>query len=143
MNELRLFDPLSLDPLDPLDTAWRALAAPWRLVPANGAPRIRIDLSEQDGSYLVKAEIPGVRKDDIDVHIDGSLVTISVETSAEKEEKVQGRLLRKERQTGFASRSFSLACPVDEAHADAQYRDGVLALKLPKKAASTQRLKVQ
>jgi len=143
MSELRLFDPL-----DPIDDTFRALMRPWRFGPANVAPRIKIDLSEQDGSHLVKAEIPGLRKEDIDVRIDGDQVTISAETKTktktEKEEKDKGRVLCKERQEGYASRSFTLACPVDEAHADASFKDGVLSLKLPKKAAtSTKRLAIQ
>lgn len=141
MNELRLSDPLALDPID---DAFRALMRPWRFGQTDVAPRIKIDLSEQDGSYLVKAEIPGVRKEDIDVRIDGDLVTISAETKTEKEQKDNGRVLCKERREGYASRSFTLACPVDEARADASYKDGVLSLKLPKKAAtSTKRLAIQ
>ncbi|MBT9524341.1 MAG: Hsp20/alpha crystallin family protein [Rhizobacter sp.] len=141
MSELRLFDPLALDPID--DT-FRALMRPWRLGALDVAPRIKIDLSEQDGSYLVKAEIPGVKKEDIDVRIDDDLVTISAEAKSQKEEKEGGRVICKERQEGYASRSFTLACPVDEARAEANYKDGVLALKLPKKAAtSTKRLAIQ
>ncbi len=96
------------------------------------------------GSYLVKAEIPGVRKEDIDVRINGSLVTISAEAKTEKQVQDNGRVFCKERQEGYASRPFTLACPVDEDHADASYKDGVLSLKLPKKAAtSTKRLAIQ
>jgi HSP20 family protein len=117
---------------------------PWGFGLAEAAPRIKIDVSEQDGSYLVKAEIPGVRKEDIDVRIDGDQVTISAGTKTEKQEKEKGRVIFKERQEGYASRSFTLACPVDEAHAEASYQDGVLSLKLSKKAAtSTKRLAIQ
>lgn len=141
MNELRLFDPLALDPID--DT-FRALMRRWRSALADVAPRIRIDLSEQDGSCLVKAEIPGVRKEDIDVRISGSLVTISAEAKTQKQVKDNGRVFCKERQDSYASRPFTLACPVDEDHADASYKDGALSLKLPKKAAtSTKRLAIQ
>lgn len=141
MSELRLFDPFALDPID--DT-FRTFMRPWRAGMPDAPPRIKVDLSEQDGSYLVKAEIPGVRKEDIDVRIDGDQVTISAETKTEKEEKDNGRVLCKERHEGYASRSFTLACPVDEALADASYKDGVLALKLPKKAAtSSKRLSIQ
>lgn len=142
MNEPRLLDPLSLDPID---DAFRALMRPWRLGLNDAAPRIRIDLSEQDGNYLIQAEIPGVRKEDIDVRVDGDLVTISAETSNEKEETDKGRVLCKERQQGYASRAFTLACPVDETQSEASYKDGVLSLKLPKKAAaaSARRLAIQ
>jgi len=141
MNELRLFDPLALDPFE--DT-FRSLMKPWRVGGMEAAPSIKIDLSELDSSYLVKAEIPGVRKEDIDVRVDGSTVTISAELKKEKEEKKEGRVLRRERREGYASRSFTLACPVDEGRAEALYVDGVLELKLPKKAAtSTKRLSIQ
>jgi len=141
MNELRPFDPLALDPFE--DT-FRSLMRPWRMEAMEAAPRIKLDLSELDSSYMVKAEIPGVRKEDIDVRVDGNMVTISAEVKTEKEEKKEGRVLRSERQQGYASRSFTLACPVDEAKAAAKYENGVLELTLPKKAAtSTKRLAVQ
>jgi HSP20 family protein len=141
MNDLRLIDPFALDPIDDV---FRSVMRPWRLALSEAAPRIKIDVSEQDGSYLVKAEIPGVRKEDIDVRIDGDQVTISAETKTEKQEKDKGRVVFKERQEGYASRSFTLACPVDEAHAEAKYQDGVLSLKLNKKATtSSKRLAIQ
>jgi HSP20 family protein len=141
MNEMRLFDPFSMDPLD---DGLRSLLRPWRTDLAESAPRIKLDLSEQDDSYTVKAEIPGVRKEDIDIRIDGNQVTISAEVKTEKEEKEGSRVLRRERHQGYSSRSFTLACPVDETRSDAKYKDGVLELKLPKKAAtSSKRLAVQ
>jgi len=141
MNDLRLIDPFALDPIDDV---FRSVMRPWRLALSEAAPRIKIDVSEQDGSYLVKAEIPGVRKEDIDVRIDGDQVTISAEIKTEKQEKDKGRVIFKERQEGYSSRSFTLACPVDEAHAEAKYQDGVLSLKLNKKATtSSKRLAIQ
>jgi len=141
MNDLRLIDPFALDPMDDI---FRSVMRPWGLALSEAAPRIKIDVSEQDGSYLVKAEIPGVRKEDIDVRIDGDQMTISAETKTEKQEKDKGRVIFKERQEGYASRSFTLACPVDEAHAEAKYQDGVLSLKLNKKATtSSKRLAIQ
>ncbi len=132
MNELRTIDPFALDPFD---NTFRSLLRPWRFEMTEAAPRIKLDLMEQNGSYAVKAEIPGVKKDDIDVRIDGNTVTISAEMKSEKEEKGNGgRILRQERQEGYASRTFSLACPVDEGKVQASYRDGILSLTLPKKA---------
>ena len=141
MKELRLFDPLALDPLD---DSLRSLLRPWRMETMEAAPRIKLDLSEQDASYTVKAEIPGVRKEDIDVRVEGNMVTISAEVKKEKEEKKEGRVLRSERQEGYASRSFTLGCPVDDGKAIAKYENGILELTLPKKApTSTKRLAVQ
>lgn len=135
MNELRLsndwFD------VEPMDNLLRGMLRPWRLESAERmAPQIRIDLSEDDSAYTLKADIPGVAKDDIDVRIDGRQVTVSAEVKQEKEEKDGGRVLRSERRFGWASRSFTLDCPVDDSKAEAQYRDGVLQLRLPKKAGS-------
>jgi len=142
MNELRLFDPLALEPFE---ESFRSLMKPWwRSEAMEAAPRIKLDLIERDDSYAVKAEIPGVRKEDIDIRVEGNLVTISAEMKKEKEEKKEGRVLRRERQEGYASRSFTLACPVDDGKAEAKFVDGVLELTLPKKApTSTKRLAVK
>ena len=94
-------------------------------------------MQEAEGSYTVKAEIPGVRREDIDVRIDGNVVSISAEVKKEKEEKKDGRILRSERQYGMASRSFTLACDVDEAKSMAKYKDGILELTLPKTTKTT------
>ncbi len=135
MNEIRTIDPFALDPVDDV---FRSLMRPWRFEVPEGAPRIKIDLTEEDGSYAVKADIPGVKKDDIDVRIDGNTITISAEVKSAKEEKGNGgRVLRHERQEGYASRSFTLACPVEESKVEAHYKDGILALRLPKKVTST------
>lgn len=140
MNELRTKDPLALDPFE---EAFRGLLRPWRLEGGDRTPQIRVDVHEDDGGYTIKADIPGVKKEDIDVRVDGNVVTVSAEVKREEEEKKDGRVLRSERHYGYASRSFSLASDVDEAKADAKYADGVLTLKLPKKAqASSKRLSI-
>ena len=147
MNELRTLDPFAIDPFnfDPFEDGFRALMRPMQLEIQDASPRIKLDLSEQDGSYAVKAEIPGVKKDDIEVRVDGNTVTISAELKSEKEEKGNGgRVLRRERQEGYASRSFTLACPVDEGKVKASYQDGILALSLPKKVdSSSKRIAIQ
>ena len=134
MNELRVPDFFALDPME---DAFRSLLRPWRADLAERAPQIKIDLTEHEGDFAVKAEIPGVRKEDIDVRIEGNQVTITAETKKDKEEKKGGRVLRSERQYGYASRSFTLASAVDETKADAKYQNGVLELTLPKKAGSS------
>ena len=136
MNELRIND---LFDLDPFETRLRDLMRPLRFEGVERAPQIRIDLHEQDDCYMVKADIPGVRKEDIDVRIDRNQVTISAEVKKESEEKKDGRVLRSERQYGFASRSFALASEVDDGKADAKYQNGVLELRLPKRTGSAKR----
>lgn len=83
------------------------------------------------------ADIPGVKKDDIHVTIDGNQVSISAETKQEKEVKEGEKVLRSERYYGKVARSFSLENEIDETSAQASYNDGVLELTLPKKAATS------
>lgn len=103
---------------------------------AEAMPRMKVDVAESNGAYLVTAELPGVKKDDIHVTIDGSQVTLAAEVKREKEASQDERVLHTERLFGKVSRSFTLPQEVDEAKAEAKFRDGVLELKLPKKAAA-------
>lgn len=108
------------------------------------APTMSVDVKERENAYAIHAEIPGVKKEDIHVSIEGNRVSISAETKIEKEEKEGEKLLRSERYVGKVARSFTLAQDVDEARAQAKYSDGVLELTLPKKAAgSVKKLTVQ
>ena len=97
--------------------------------------RFLADIAESDKAYTVYAELPGVKKDDIQISIDGDQVAISAETRAEKEVKDGERVLRSERYSGKVYRAFALGCAIDEDAASARYADGVLELTLPKKAA--------
>ena len=103
------------------------------------APRIRVDVTESEAAYVVSAELPGVKKEDIQVSIDGAQVTLSAEVKREREAAEGNRLLHVERSYGKASRSFTLPQELDEAKAEARFRDGVLELTLPKKAAAARR----
>jgi HSP20 family protein len=135
MNELSKLDALFDLELD--DDFPRGFVRPWRAGALPRAPQIRIDVRETDTAYAVKADVPGVRKEDIDVRIEGNRVTIGAETKEEKEEKKDGRVLRQERRYGYASRTFTLGSDVDDTKADAKYANGVLELDLPKKAGTT------
>lgn len=99
-------------------------------------PRMKVEVAEKNGAYIVTAELPGVRKEDIDVAIDGAQVTLSAEVKREKEVSKDERVLHTERTFGKVSRSFALPQELDEAKAEAKFRDGVLELTLPKKAAA-------
>ena len=99
-------------------------------------PRAKVDVAEKNGAYLVSAELPGVKKDDIHVTIDGAQVTLEAEVKQEKEASKDERVLHRERTYGKVTRSFTLPQEVDEAKAEAKFRDGVLELTLPKKAAA-------
>ena len=105
---------------------------------------IRMDVTENDKAYVVHAEVPGAKKEDVHVTIDGNQVAISAEAKTRKEQKEGEKVLRTERSYGKAYRAFTLAQEVDETNAEAKYTDGVLELTLPKKAAaSATRLMIQ
>ena len=104
-------------------------------------PRMKVDVAERNGAYTVTAELPGVKKEDIQVTIDGAQVTLTAEVKREREAAQDERLLHAERIFGKVSRTFTLPQEVDEAKAEAKFRDGVLELALPKKSA-TQRKQI-
>ena len=99
------------------------------------APRLKVDVTEKNGAYLVSADLPGVKKEDIQVAIDGAQVTLSAEVKREKEVADGERVLHVERSFGKVSRSFSLPQELDEDKVEAKFKDGVLQLTLPKKTA--------
>lgn len=111
---------------------------------AGAVAQFRVDVTENDNAFRLHAEIPGVKKDDIQITIDGDQVAISAEVKQEKEVKDGERVLRAERYYGKMQRAFSLGQTVDETQASAKYTDGVLELTLPKKAAtSAKRISIQ
>ena len=99
--------------------------------------QFRVDVSETENAFVIRAEMPGLKKDDINVNIDADQVAISAEVKNEKEAKDGERTLRSERFYGKVHRAFQLAQPVDENSASARYTDGILELTLPKKAAAS------
>ena len=101
--------------------------------------RTKVDVAEKNGAYKVSAELPGVKKEDIQVAIDGAQVTLSAQVKQEKEAAQDERVLHAERVFGKITRSFTLPQEVDEAKAEAKFRDGVLELTLPKKAAAARK----
>ena len=102
----------------------------------NTAVKFRADVIENDKAYTVHAELPGVKKEDIQISIDGDQVSISAQVKRENEVKDGERLLRSERYTGKFYRAFALGTAIDEDAVNARYVDGVLELTLPKKAAA-------
>ena len=97
--------------------------------------QIKLDVNEDDNAYTVHAEIPGAKKEDIHVSIDGGQVSISAEVKNEKEVKEGERVLRSERYYGKVARAFVLDQDVDETTAEAKYNNGILELRLPKRAS--------
>ena len=106
--------------------------------------QFRVEVSESENAYTIRAEIPGVKKEDIQISIDNDQVAISAEVKNEKDARDGERLLRSERYYGKVQRAFQLGQPVDDNAAAARYNDGILELTLPKKAAtSAKRINIQ
>jgi HSP20 family protein len=99
----------------------------------------RLDVSETDKTFEVKAELPGVKKEDVHVSIDGQRVTIEGECQQANEQRQGEQVVYSERSTRKYQRSFTLPSEVDDASAQARLEDGVLMLSLPKKQGGTAR----
>ena len=97
---------------------------------------IRLDVKETAQAYAVHAELPGVKKQDIAIEINGNEVSLTAETRRETDAGEGEKWLRVERYFGKTARKFVLPVEVDEARAEAKFADGVLELTLPKKAAA-------
>jgi HSP20 family protein len=128
-REVTRFDPFF--DMTPLWNDWRLPA-----IDLEPAPTIKMDVAEDDKGYTVKAEIPGVTKEDIAVSVDGNMVSISAEVKHDKEEKDGEKVLRSERYYGAVARSFTLPTDIDMGTAAATYEGGVLTLTLPKTAGT-------
>ena len=141
MANLTRYDPFETG-LEPFDDLFRGFYRPVRM--DRELPQFKMDVKEDDKSYTVHADLPGVKKEDIHVSIEGNTVAITAETHTESEQKDGEKVLKRERSYGKVYRSFSLGADIDEASATARYNDGVLELVLPKKvAAASKRLAVE
>ena len=138
MSNITRFDPFH-DIVDDLFKGFFVRPVAYDGRSALETPRLKVDVTEKNGAYLVSADLPGVRKEDIQVAIDGAQVTLSAEVKREKGVAEGERVLHIERSFGKLSRSFSLPQELDEAKAEAKFRDGVLELTLPKKTAAARK----
>lgn len=136
MSKISLFEPFKASSIGPLDDVLGGFFRPMR-IGEQPELQIKMDVRENDNSYSVHAEIPGVKKEDIRVTIDGNQVSISADVKQEKEIKDGERLLRSERRYGKITRTFLLGSEVDDSQSEAKYNEGVLELTLPKKAVTS------
>lgn len=144
MANITRFEPFSelvrTEPFGDFDSMFKGFMLRPMFQGANAAPQMKLDVTEDDKVYTVKAEIPGVKKEDIKISIDGNQVSISAEVKKETEKKEGKKVVHSERFYGQVARSFTLDQEVDRASAKANYKDGVLEAVLPKKpgTAATQ-----
>jgi HSP20 family protein len=137
MANITRFDPFN-DLVDDLFKGYFVRPASWT-EGRDAVVRMKVDVAEKGDAYVVHAELPGVRKEDIQVAIDGAQVTLTAEAKRESDAREGERWLHVERIVGKATRSFSLPQELDDANAQATFRDGVLELILPKKAAAARK----
>ncbi|MBF6990023.1 MULTISPECIES: Hsp20/alpha crystallin family protein [Cupriavidus] len=134
MSNLRRYDPFSIEPLgDVLQSMLRN----WRIAPDTSLP-FKVDVAESDASYTIAADLPGVKKEDINVTVDRGTVMISAKLERASEEREGDRVIRQERYSGSMQRAFTLGGNIDSDKIDASFQNGVLRLVLPKKDASPQ-----
>ncbi|HLR78315.1 MAG TPA: Hsp20/alpha crystallin family protein [Burkholderiaceae bacterium] len=140
-NDLTRFDPFRdlarFDAFRGFDDFFRNFPGLALSAESQDEGRIRLDVSENDNAYTVRAEMPGIKKDDVKVNIDGNRVSIRAESRSGSEQKEGDTVLRRECYYGAQSRSFALANDIDEGAATAKYEDGILFLHLPKKNKGT------
>jgi HSP20 family protein len=132
------------------DDFFRDVAPGFYIKPLHGdalptPAQIKVDVKETGDAYTVQAEIPGVPKEDIQVAVDGNVVSLRAEIKQQDSTGQDEKTLRSERYFGAVSRSFQLASDIDQSQAKAKYDNGVLTLTLPKKAAMSgaQRLTIE
>ncbi len=124
---------LSRDPFSLVDAMFNELAN--QRTGSSLVSRARIDVTERNGTYEVRAELPGAKKEDITIDIDGAAVSISAKVSTQSERKEGERVLYSERSHESYARAFELPQAVDAQAAEARFDNGVLTLTLPKKDA--------
>jgi len=132
------------------DEFFRDVAPGFYIKPLHGEglpnpSQIKVDVKENGDAYTVQAEIPGVSKEDIQVGVDGNVVTLRAEIKQQDSTSSDEKVLRSERYYGAVSRSFQLSSDIDQTQAKAKYDSGVLTLTLPKKQAlsGAQRLTIE
>ena len=130
-----------------LDEFFRDFSPGFFIQPLHGdslPQQIRMDVKDRNGAFEVEAEIPGVKKEDIHVDLDGNVLSLHAEVKQEDRKEEAGQVVRSERYYGSVSRSIQLPADVDDKAAKARYENGVLKLTLPKKAnGKRQRLMIE
>ena len=92
----------------------------------------KVDIKEVDDHYEISAELPGIPRENIQVHVKDGILTLEAEHSEEEKEEKEGRVIRQERRYGKFMRSFNLGGEVQEEDIKASFKDGILTLEAPK-----------
>lgn len=121
------------DPVTDIDDLFRNMSLRPMLRDFEASPEIRMNVKEDEKAYLVSAEIPGVKKDDIEISVEGNQVTIQAEVKRD-ETRESAKEIHSERFVGKSYRAFTLPQEIDSNKCEAKYDNGVLTLTLPKKS---------
>jgi HSP20 family protein len=133
MTKLVTYDPFR-DVDAGMDEMFRGFFRPVRWEGARTPVTIKMDVTETKDGYTVHAEMPGMKKENINIEIEGNQVTITGEVKREWEKKEGDTVLRSERYYGNVFRSFTLPRELDEAKCEAKYDGGVLEMRLVARA---------
>ncbi|MHB1511629.1 MAG: Hsp20/alpha crystallin family protein [Acidiferrobacter sp.] len=119
---------------DELDNLLEGFFRPLRRRTEGGATGVvpAMDVTERENEYLIRMDMPGVNREDIDITLAEGVLTICGEVRRQHEERSGDRVIREERCYGKLSRSVRLGSHIDEKKVTANYKDGVLELMLPK-----------
>ena len=101
----------------------------------NASREMKTDVKEHEDQYEVNIDLPGFKKDEIQLSLEGGYLTVSATKGIEKEEEKKGKLIRQERYAGTMQRSFYVGEEITEEEIKAKYESGVLTLTIPKKEA--------
>ena len=123
---------MSLIPRSSLFDLDRFFESPTLRSSSSGIMAPLVDIKEKDDHYEISAELPGIKKEDIHVHVENGVLSIEASTSDEKTEEKGGKVIRKERYSGKMMRSFTLGSNIDESDIAANFNNGVLTLSVPK-----------
>ncbi|CAG9166582.1 Hsp20/alpha crystallin family protein [Cupriavidus respiraculi] len=134
MSNIKRYDPFSIEPLGDM---LQGMLRNWRMPPELDLP-FKVDVTESESAYAVTADLPGVKKEDINVNVDRGTVMISAKLEKASEQKEGDRVIRQERYSGSMQRAFTLDGNIDTEKIDASFQDGVLRVTLPKKESSQQ-----
>jgi len=113
--------------------SWPRLGASEIMTGGDWAPRV--DIAETEKEFIIKAEVPEVKKDEVKISVDNGVLSIRGERKQEKEEKGK-KFHRVERYYGSFTRSFTLPDNVDETKIEASFKDGMLNIQIPKSEKS-------
>ena len=94
---------------------------------------MRTDIKEKNDKYLIDIDLPGYQKENIKIEIEDGYLTVQATTDSSKEEKEEGKFVRRERYLGECSRSFYVGDAVKEEDVKASFKNGTLTLEIPKK----------